>query len=262
MFKKIFNKKKTEKKESNNSEGNNVNDYFQTFRTLLNSSLCRIGADEVCNISKNEYSQQNEENHIKLLESLKYNYTFDEVVVKELKEYKKTNVNPSKLEFIENYYSIFHHKKLAEFTPECIQSRNAKIESAYNHIIECINRIQGWLDDESSRLKIESDYSNSQKHLSTIYQCTTNFCIISLGCDHWGRYNIVYTIDYRILEIVGNDFASTLIRRIYEYTPGEMGPFVKINTLYGDCIDIFKDILQLCKTEKNHKITQQELFRS
>ena len=108
MFKKIFNKEKTEKKESNNSEENNINDYFQTFQTLLNSSLNKIGADESCNFSKNEHSQKNEENHIKLLESLNYDDTFDKVVIKELNDYKKTNVNPSKTEFIEIYFSIFH----------------------------------------------------------------------------------------------------------------------------------------------------------
>lgn len=260
MFKKIFNKGKKENKESDNSNENTINDHFQTFQTLLNSSLDKIGVDEKCNISKNDFSQKNEENHIKLLESLNYEDTFDKVVLKELNEYKKTNVNPSKSKFIADFFSIFHHKKIAEFTPEFIQSRNTKIESAYNSIIECINRIQGWLDNEKSRIKIESVYSNSPNHLSTIYQCTTPFCIISLGCDQFGRYNIVYTIDYRIKEIVGNDFASTLIRRIYDFTPGEIEPFVNINSLHGDCINTFEDILQLSKTERNHKITQKERF--
>ena len=52
MLKKIFNKGKKENKESDNSNENSINDYFQTFQTLLKSSLDKIGVDEKCNISK------------------------------------------------------------------------------------------------------------------------------------------------------------------------------------------------------------------
>lgn len=260
MFKKIFNKEKKENKELDNSDESTINESFQTFQILLKSSLDQIGVDEKCNISKNDFSQTNQKNHIKLLNSLNYVDTFDKVVLNELNDYKKTNANPSKSEFIADFFSVFHQKKIADISPEFIQSRNAKIETAYNSIIECLNRIQGWLDNEKSRIKIESDYSNSPNHISTIYQCTTPFCIISLGCDQIGRYNIVYTIDYRIKEIVGDRFASTLIRRIYEFTPGVMESFLIINSLHGDCINTFEDILQLSKTERNHKIIHQERF--
>jgi hypothetical protein len=261
-FKKLFNKDKTENMGSNNNSSDNErNDYIQAFQNLLSSSLDRIGVDNDCYISKNEkWHQENEDNHINLLNNLYYNVLFDRVLFDELVHYKKIYSNHSKSEFVQNYFSTFHHNKIAKHTPEFIQSRNNNLLSAYKDIIECINRIQGWMDNEKLRFKIESDYSNSPNHLSTIYQCTTPFSIVSLGCDQIGRYNIVYTLDYRIKEIIGGDFASTLIRRIYEFTPGEMESFVNFNSLQGDCINTFEEILQLTKIERNHIVSQKERF--
>lgn len=239
----------------------NGGDYIHAFQALVNSSLSKNGVDDNCNISENEkWSESDEQNHTKLLESLNFNDLFDKVVLTELDSYKKVSSNPSKSEFIANYHPNFHYSKIAEYAPDFVQSRNAKLEKAYNSIVETINRIQGWMDNESVRIKIESNYRNSPNHLSTIYQCTTPFCIISLGCDQIGRYNIVYTIDSRIKEIIGSNPASTLIRRIYEFTPGEMEPFVNIHSLHGNCIGTFKEILELSKTERYHKVTQKERF--
>lgn len=262
MFNKIFKKDKTKKKFSdNNSLDNEPNDYLLTFQNLISSSLEKFGVDNDCNILKNDkWHQENEDNHINLLNNLNYNDLFDKVVLDELEQYRKIYSNHSKLEFVQNYFSIFHHNKIAKHTPEFIQSRNDKLLSAYKNIIECINRIQGWMDNEKARVKIESDYSNSPNHLSTIYQCTTPFSVVSLGCDQIGRYNIVYTLDYRIKEIIGGDFGSTLIRRIYEFTPGEMEPFVNFNSLQGDCINTFEDIFQLTQIEKNHIVSKKERF--
>lgn len=243
----------------NNSEENTVNDYIHIFQALVSTSLKKIGVDDNCNFSENEkWNENDEQNHIKLLESLNYNDLFDKVILKEFNYYKKTSPNPYKLEFIANYYSIFHYRKIAEYAPDFVQSRNTKLESAYYSIVGTIDRIQGWIDNDQVRVKIESDYSNSPAHLATIYQCRTPFCSVSLGCDQMGRYNIVYTIDARVKEIIGSEFANTLIRRIYEFTPGEMEPFVNINSLYGDCISDFEKILDLSKTENHHKVTQNQ----
>ena len=46
---------------------------------------------------------------------------------------------------------------MSKFRTDFIQDRNEKIEKAYYSSIETINRIQGWLDDELLRTKIESD---------------------------------------------------------------------------------------------------------
>jgi hypothetical protein len=73
-----------------------------------------------------------------------------------------------------------------------------------------------------------------------------------------GRYNIVYSLDYRIKDIIGRDFSSTFIRRIYQFTSGEMEPSVNIGSLYADCSEDFEACLQLAKTEGNHKVFQKD----
>jgi hypothetical protein len=257
----MFKKEKAATDSGNNSSENELNEYFQAFQVLVSSSLDRIGVDNDCNLVKNEkWNQENEVTHIKLLNELNYDDLFDTVLLNALEDYKKTSSNSSKSEFLGSYYSIFHHDQIAKYTPEFIQSRNNNLLSAYKDIIECINRIQGWMDNEKARIKIESDYRLSPKHISTIYQCTTPFCVVSLGCDQIGRYNIIYSLDYRIKEIIGDDFANILIRRIYEFTSGEMELFVNFNRLEGDCIITFEEILKLSKIEKNHIVSQKEQF--
>lgn len=136
--------------------------------------------------------------------------------------------------------------------------RNAKIHDAYQNIILTIDRIQGWLQKEELRTRIESDFTTEPVPQHTYYQCTTAFCIVSLGCDELGRYNIVYSVDFRIKEMISDLFASTLIRRIYEFTPGEMEPFVKIGSLYLDCVKVLTDVIDETKTRPCHKIINRE----
>ena len=141
---------------------------------------------------------------------------------------------------------------------QSIKSRNSKILNAYQNIILTIDRIQGWLENEELRTRVESDFTVEQSPQHTYYQCTTAFCVVSLGCDELGRYNIVYSVDYRIKEMISDIFASTLIRRIYEFTPGEMEPFVKIGTLYLDCVKVMAAVFEETKTRPCHKIINRK----
>ncbi len=262
MFRNLFKRSSSEEKASDKeSQDSQVNAYMEVFQDLVNSSLAKLGVDEKCNISKNEnWGQQDEENHNNLLSDLGYDELFDRVVLEELQHHKKNASNLTRTDFAQNFYSNFHHIKISQFVPEPIQLRNDKLLSAYKGIIECINRIQGWLDDEFLRGKIESDYRNSGGHITTIYQCYTPFCAVSLGSSSGGHFNIIYSIDYRIKEIIGRDFANTLIRRIYEFTPGEMESFVDFGSLYGDCIAIYDEVLESAKTEEHHQFTIANRF--
>jgi len=141
--------------------------------------------------------------------------------------------------------------------PEFVIERNKKLLGAYSSIIVIITKIQGWLDDERLRTRIESDLQKTPGIKNTMYQCTTPFCVVSLGCDQMGRYNIAYSLDYRIQEMISGPFASTLLRRIYEFTPGELDPFVKIGSLCTDCVQIFNHILEQAKRQPNHEIKTQ-----
>jgi len=262
MFNKLFSKYKSNKTTTESeSVDQATKEYLSLFQFLVSSSLEKSGVDSNCEFSKStNWSDEKEDKHNNILNKLDYDALFDKVVLEELEQYKKTYANPSKSVFIDNFYFVFHHIKIANHTPDFIQQRNNKILSAYNNMLECIKRIQGWMDNEKVRLLIESDFRKSPHHLSIIYQATTPFCIISLGCDQIGRYSIVYTLDYRIKDIIGGDFASTFIRRIYQFTSGDMEAFLKFSSLNGDCIKTLEEIIQLAKVENNHKVSQIARF--
>jgi hypothetical protein len=147
---------------------------------------------------------------------------------------------------------MIHNLKHEASAPYFIKERNNRIKEAYQFTLVTIDRIQGFLDDEYLRGRIESDMTKKEGVKSTILQCSTPFCIISLGCDEMGRYNLVYSLDYRIQEMIGNEMASGLIRRIYQFTPGDMEPFVLIGSLYHDCIESYDQVNLEMQTEKLH----------
>lgn len=210
---------------------------------------------------------------IKLRSDLGYEDELEKLIIDEYVEMKNHNPEIKKYDFINFFIERFHNKNLVKYTPEFIHERNEKILSAYNSIIETINRIQAWLDNELIRRRIEFNTLKSDNNLldfSEINKCITPFCFISLGCDVFGRFNLVYGIDSRILNMVSDNMASTLIRRIYEFTPGELEPFVGFVSLDMDCITYFENSLQnvdnencrLIEVRRNEEKSIQDMFNN
>ncbi len=155
--------------------------------------------------------------------------------------------------------NIQHNLEFEKNASQEIKERNGKLLLAYDNILITIDRIQGFLEDEYLRNRIESKMFLNEETKTTILQCTTPWILLSLGCDSIGRYNIVYSIDYRIQEMIGQEMSSGIIRRIYEYTPGDMEPFVRIGSLYVDCIEVFNKLIEEQKTQSFHTHIIREL---
>ena len=136
------------------------------------------------------------------------------------------------------------HYLRAKDLPEFNQEINQKLEQAFNSIKETIRRIQGFQEDEQLRWVVFTDGKNSQKYISTIEQISTRFCIISLGADEEGRYNVVMSIDQHINEKIGLNLATTLVRRMMEFTPGMLENSFVIHSFYTDCDEILANILE------------------
>ena len=147
-----------------------------------------------------------------------------------------------------------HNIETENQAPEYVKARNKKLLDAYNSIILTVDKIQGFLNDEFLRKRIESNMMLKPGIKATIYQCSTPWCFISIGCDTKGKYNIVYSIDHRIQKMLGENMASGIIRRIYDFTPGEMEGFVEIGCLFEDCVTIFNQLFEEHKTESFHKL--------
>jgi len=265
MFGKLFNKKEVTQPNKREIELSSIPSELP-FEMLVQTYLENNGIDKSGN-----YTGKKVELTIKDIEWIELtlkaagfqeNQFLEDLVLEEWNQIKESRKNLTPIEFSKEFVKNYHNTKIEKFAPEYVIERNKKILAAYTNIIITIEKIQGWLDDEGLRTRIESDLTKRKSVKSTITQCTTPFCIISLGCDEMGRYNLVYSVDYRFQEMISENFASTFIRRINEFTPGEMEPFVRIGSLYTDCIDTFNKLIEEAKFEPYHNLKTQSRHKN
>ncbi len=217
------------------------------------------------------WNEENDQVLNKLMNELGYEDELEKLILDEYKEMKGHRNDLQKFDFLDFFVVNFHNKKLVRYIPEYIQERNNKILSAYHSVIETINRIQAWQDNDLIRKRIEFDTLTKETNIlgfSEINKCITPFCFLSLGCDVFGRYQLAYGIDYRISNMILDKMANTFIRRIYQFTPGELEPFVGFVSLNMDCISYFEDSLnqvgsEICRqieVKRNEEKSIEDMF--
>ena len=253
MFDKLF--KKDKKTNMSISEETVPEDSRKVaFELLIFTYLEKHGIDQEGNKSSTLKQNNNEELAKQTREFLGFVDNIEEVIISDWIEKRKSNNSLTPKEFVNIFILEFHNIKIENVAPNFVKERNIKLQEAYRQIVHTIERLQGYLENEELRTIIESDFRQKAATQLTMFQCTTLFCIVSLGCDQLGRYNIVYSVDYRFQNMISQDFANTFIRRIYEFTSGEMEPFVRIGSLCADCIEDFKKIIVESKSEPYHTI--------
>ena len=197
-----------------------------------------------------------------LMNDVGYEDELEKLILDELKITLDSSPTTQKMDFIQLFVSKFHNKNLSQYTPKSIQDRNKKIASSYDSIIITINKIQAWLDNELLRRRLEiftlNNSSDNSLGFSKINNCITPFCFINLGCDVFGRFRITYGIDSRIINMIPDNMSNTLLRRIYEFTPGEMEPFVEFASLNMDCITYFENTLSHLENGDGYKLIEVE----
>jgi hypothetical protein len=193
---------------------------------------------------------------IELLEKKGFGNNFENVVLNEWFNANSSLETLSPFEFKNSFVQNFHHIKIAKFTPSFVQDRNAKIQNAFNQIRETINRIQAWQDNEKVRVRVELNNLKLLENFSYISQICTPFIFIVLGCDQSGSYHLSFGLDTNYLKILPDDMASTLIRRIYQFTSGEMESFVSIISLGMDCISLFENMIEEAIDNNAYQITK------
>jgi hypothetical protein len=181
---------------------------------------------------------------------------FEDVVMNEWYNSHQNDEKISPSEFEDVFTEQFHHIQISKFTPTHIQERNVKLSEAFEQLIETIRRIQIWQDNERVRIQIHTDHLKWRERYSYIKQVTTPFFTMFLGCDELGRYHISYGFDTNFLKIIPDDMASTLLRRIYQFTPGEMEPFVLPLGFDLDCIAMFESYLDQSKNNSIYEIIE------
>lgn len=261
MFGKLFGRQ-SESLKHDIEENSNPSEVVSPFETLVLAYLEYSGIDS-CGNSLNEKRILSEKDIERIDSILEYtgflnDGAIETLILQEWQEQKANNPNLTPVIFAPEFIEKFHNTKFEKFVPDYVLNRNKNLKEAYSDILITIHKIQGFLDHEELRTKIESDFRNNPFVKSRIFQCVTPFCILSLGCDEMGRYSIVYSIDHRIRDMISSDMTSTLLRRIYEFTPGGMEPFVRIGSLDANCIDTFDQLIEQSKSDPSHKIIMRE----
>ena len=153
-----------------------------------------------------------------------------------------------------------HNIEISKNVPEHIKKLNSELMDAYEKIMITIQRTQGWLEHEYIRTSVHSKMTEKEGCLATILQCSTPWCLISLGCDTTGQFSIIYSLDARIESMIGRQFTETLLRRIHDFTSGMANNRLFLGKLNEDCIGIFEQLKKDAEYESFHKVTVQEKF--
>lgn len=221
---------------------NLVNTTFRDLITMFNSSSIYILDGD----STQKYEEKRD--------SLHYNLTLDETILKAKSVYSLQCPNASNSEFIDWFITHFHHSWLTDFCSVEIRNRNERVQIAYKNILETIYRTQSWLEEEKLRTKIEVNWENRGASYNLVHQTVTMFCNIVLACNQKGEYYISYILDYRCQELLNKYFTNTLLRRIYEFTTDDLEPYLNLNDLLRDGIEFFDNLLKESEKDESIKV--------
>lgn len=188
-----------------------------------------------------------------LRDSLHYNLNLDQTIDQLKESFFIKFPDATNSEFIDWFVSAFHNSWLTEHCSDQIKDRNQKVYQAYLNILETLNRTQSWLKEDKLRTRIEILWQDRGGSYNLLHHTVTIFCDIALACNQKGEYYISYNLDYRCQEMIGKFFTNTLLRRIYEFTTGDLEPYLKLSNLLYDGMDLFADLLEESKSDSTIK---------
>ncbi|WP_295230340.1 hypothetical protein [uncultured Chryseobacterium sp.] len=154
--------------------------------------------------------------------------------------------------FEENY----HNSRLTKFADLETQKSNKTIKEHYNSLKGFLIEIQGFLEVEDLRARIECNHTETP-NLGNCFRCEefiTPFCKIGLNCNEIGQFSINYFINPHLKELIGECLGDTLEKRFYESASSEMKGFVKMIPLNRRYDKYFKEI----QTIPNFKVSITE----
>lgn len=177
MFDKLFNKKTKNKSSDVGDAPTEIRKL--AFEMLIHTYLENHGIDLDGNKSLNiKVLNDEDEKWIKeTLEVAGFVENIEEIIIDEWGKMKLINNSLKRKEFVSIFITEFHNSKIENVAPEFVKERNKKIFNAYQSIINTIERMQGWFDDEGLRRRIESDFrkktrsaiNNASMHNTLLY---------------------------------------------------------------------------------------------
>lgn len=202
------------------------------------------------------WTAEDQDRLIRQIHELGVSPLLEPLVLQEWEDYTKRIHRPHREFFIHSFLPSYHHSKLAPYLPREAQEKNEQVKKAYDQLLQVINRIQ-FFADEGQQERVESNLREKQGTVSLLKECNTNFCALRLYSDFSGRCNIEYWLDPDIFKMLHEKPVSTLLRSIYESTPG-LEERVNCRSLTYDCETWFEDMKNECNYEEEYRLLRAE----
>lgn len=242
--------------------------YTTPFQKLILDYLAWNGIDKKGNVTSNKvYPTRTEiQENRKLLRKCGFTTgDIEKLIVLEFLEMKRNIPDLDSEMFIHFFEDFYHNLKLVRFTTLEAQKSNEITKWNYDIIKKFLVEIQGYLETEYLRTRIECDFSEIRNWHNTarVEEFVTAFIKISLNCDKSAKFSINYFINPHLRELIGESLGDNLEKQFNEFITGEMKDLIKLIPLNRRYDRYFEELLRFSRTHPNYKavITDKILYK-
>ena len=245
--------------DADNKVENDSNAFIALVTAVLKKN--RVATNNNPAVGLAAFSDQNQSELALMQEVLGFYENIEAVIMDDWHRAIGTTPAVSPQDFVLHFVNTFHNVKVERVAPKDVQERNRKLIEAFYGLVETIKSLQGGLDDEDLRKRIESDEIRNPFSKAILHQYATLFCILSVGYDQTGVCTLTYSLDYEIQAMVPQAFINKFLRRIFNLTPGGMGTFVRIGSLRENCAGYMQHLIneaRTCSWHSLHMVARQD----
>ncbi|MDQ0780573.1 hypothetical protein [Chryseobacterium sp. W4I1] len=184
----------------------------------------------------------------------------EKLIVSEFLEMKVNIPDLNPVMFANFYEDIYHNVRLVRFASLEAQKSNKNTKQYFNTIKEFLIQIQGFLEGEDLRVRIESNFTETGHwgNCSRVEEFVTPFTRIQLNCNTLGQFSINYFINPHLKELLGGFLGNTVEKWFDELINGEMKDLVKMVSLNRRYDRYFEELVKFTKIYPNYKAVTTE----
>lgn len=232
--------------------------YTTPFQKLILDYLAWNGIDKKGNITSNKvYPTRMEilENRTLLRKCGFTTGDIEKLIVLEFLQMKRNIPDLDSEMFVHFFEDNYHNLKLVQFATLETQKSNKNTKWYYDVIKGFLIEIQGYLELEYLRTRIECDFSETRNgnNIARVEEFVTPFAKVGLNCDKSAKFSINYFINPHLKELIGEFLGDTLEKQFNEFITGEMKDLIKLIPLNRRYDRYFEELLRFSRTHPNYK---------
>lgn len=233
--------------------------YHTPFQKIMLDYLAWNGIDKKGNVASNRVYPTRTQIQEAKGTLRKYGFSsgvyLEKLIVSEFLEMKRNIPDLDSEMFVPIFEDNYYNLKLARFATLEAQKSN-EITKEYFDTIKCfLIEIQGYLEVEYLRTRIECNFTGTKKwnNTATLEEFVTPFAKLQLNCDKSARFSINYFINPHLKKLIGESLGDTLEKRFNELGNGEFKHLVKMTPLNRRYDRYFEELLRFSRTHPNYK---------